>query len=286
LNDAPVALLIGVAVIFGVVFGSFLTVVAHRVPRGESIVSPRSECPHCGAPIRAYDNIPVVSWLMLRGACRDCRGPISPRYPIIEASTGIAFGLVTLWLLSDASPLAGMAGGDFAPVAARSLVIGAHFWLAAASIALTAIDLRTHRLPDAIVLPGYVIAAIGLILPALITGNFLAATVTLAGAGILFVAYALMALAWPGGMGAGDVKLAGVLGAFLGFAGWGAVAVGAFSAFVLGGVVSLVLIVTRRASRKTGIPFGPWMLAGAWVGVGAGNSIATSYLSWFGLTEI
>ena len=287
MGDAAAALLMGGSAVLGALIGSFLNVVIHRVPAGLSVVHPPSACPGCGNRIRPYDNIPIVSWLILRGRCRDCREPISARYPLIEAGTALAFALVAAWMLSSLSP----AGEVVEAVGASGLVAGslmlvAYLWLAAVSIALTAIDLETHRLPNVIVLPGYAVAAIGLGIPALLAGDIERLGTMAAGAGILFAAYAVMAIAWPGGMGMGDVKLAGVLGAFLGFSGWAALVVGAFGAFVLGGLVSIALLVTRRVSRKGGIPFGPWMIAGAWVGLVLGASIAASYLSLFGIEVV
>ncbi|MBA8848770.1 prepilin peptidase [Microcella alkalica] len=274
----------GGSAVLGALIGSFLNVVIHRAPAGVSVVHPPSGCPACGNRIRPYDNIPILSWLVLRGRCRDCATPISPRYPLVEAGTAIAFGLVAAWMLSPLSP-AGAIVADAGPwgLLAGGLLLAAYLWLAAASIALTAIDLETHRLPNIIVLPGYGVAVVGLVTPALLAGDLERLGTMAAGAGILFAAYALMAVAWPGGMGMGDVKLAGVLGAFLGFSGWAALIVGAFGAFVLGGIVSIVLLAMRRVSRKGGIPFGPWMIAGTWVGLVLGASIAGSYLSLFGI---
>ncbi|BAU31349.1 leader peptidase [Microcella alkaliphila] len=271
------------AVILGAAIGSFLNVVIHRVPAGLSVVRPASACPTCETPIRARDNVPVASWLLLRGRCRACRAPISRRYPLIEAGTAVAFGLVAWWLLSPLCPVGLLAiAGSFAGVAI-ALLVSAYFWLAAVSIALTAIDLDTHRLPNSIVLPGYAVAAIGLYVPALLMGDVERVATSLAGAGILFAVYFLLWFVKPGGMGLGDVKLAGVLGAFLGFSGWAELAVGGFGAFLLGGIVSVGLLVTNRATRKSGIPFGPWMIAGCWLGLVVGTPIASAYLSVFGI---
>jgi len=283
-GDAAAALLMGGSAVLGALIGSFLNVVIHRVPAGQSVVHPPSACPGCGNRIRPYDNIPVVSWLVLRGRCRDCSAPISGQYPLVEAGTALAFLLVAAWMLSPLSPVSVVVGAaGAAGLFAGGLLLIAYLWLAAASIALTAIDLETHRLPNVIVLPGYAVAAIGLGVPAILAGDLERLGIMAAGSGILFIAYAIMAVAWPGGMGMGDVKLAGVLGAFLGFSGWAALVVGAFGAFVLGGVVSIVLLVLKRVSRKGGIPFGPWMIAGSWVGLVLGASIAASYLSLFGI---
>ncbi|TFC56944.1 MULTISPECIES: A24 family peptidase [unclassified Cryobacterium] len=275
-------LLVIVATGFGALIGSFLNVVIYRLPRGESVVSPPSACTTCGHRIRGADNIPVLSWLVLRGKCRDCRAPIAIRYPVVELGTALFFGLVGAWTTSS---LAGQSVVDIngAALAAVALRLVAFLYLAAVSVALALIDLETHRLPDKIVLPAYAVGAVLLGWAALVTGDLgrlLSAGIGLAA---LWLLYFLMAVLYPGGMGFGDVKLAGVLGLFLGWLGWGQLVVGAFSAFLLGGIFALILLVSRRVSRKGSIPFGPWMLAGAWVGIFAGDTIWHSYLALFGL---
>jgi leader peptidase (prepilin peptidase)/N-methyltransferase len=267
--------LIALAGVLGLLTGSFLNVVIWRVPRGESIVHPGSACPHCGHAIRWWDNIPVVSWLVLRGRCRDCGGPISLRYPGVELATGVMFAGVAFWLLQTVA--------STMPFVAAVLASAAFLYLAAISIALTLIDLDTHKLPNAIVLPSYLVGAILLAVSALLSGDLEPLLRTAVGLAAMFVAYLVMAVAYPGGMGLGDVKLAGVLGLFLGWLGWGPLLVGAFAAFILGGLYAVVLLVSRKAHRKSGIPFGPWMLAGAWVGVFAGKVILDGYLALFGL---
>ncbi|MEJ3404469.1 A24 family peptidase [Rathayibacter sp. YIM 133350] len=167
--------------------------------------------------------------------------------------------------------------------ASRVLLLVAFLYLAAVSVALALIDIDTHRLPNVIVLPSYLVAGVLLGASAIFAGDggaILRAGIAMV---VLAGAYLLMALAYPGGMGLGDVKLAGVLGLYLGYLGWGQVLVGAFAAFVLGGVFALGLVVAQRATRKSGIPFGPWMLAGAWVGIFFGGAIWDGYLSLMGL---
>ncbi|MDX2024736.1 prepilin peptidase [Microcella sp.] len=264
--------------VFGAAIGSFLNVVIHRVPLGVSIVRPPSACAACSAPVRPYDNIPIISWLVLRGRCRDCASPFSIRYPLIELATALAFAAIAALQLP--ALLATTSSMDaFAVV----LVTIAVLYFAAISIALAAIDFDTHRLPDAIVLPSYPVLALLLTAAAVVTGDVESAARAAAGAGILFAIYFALALISPRGMGMGDVKLAGVIGMMLGWFGWPALAVGALAAFILGGVVGIGLIVARRASRNTGIPFGPWMLGGAWVGILLGEPITRGYLALFGL---
>ena len=248
----------------GLLVGSFLNVVIWRVPRGESVVHPRSACPACGKPIAPRDNVPVASWLMLRGRARCCGARIARRYPLVEATTALAFAAVAAWL-----------GAPWA--------LPAFLYLAAISIALAMIDIDVHRLPDPIVLPSYLVGAALLALASL-AGHDLGALARAALGGLAMLAlYFLLVLIYPAGMGLGDVKLAGVLGMYLGWLGWGALVVGAFLGFLLGGLVGGGLMLAGRAGRKTMIPFGPFMLAGAWVGAVTAAAISAWYLRTVGL---
>ncbi len=274
-------MLIVVPAVIGVVgaaIGSFLNVVIHRVPRGLSVVHPPSACPSCAAHVRPYDNIPIVSWLVLRGRCRDCGAPFSGRYALVELATALAFAGLAVLLLPGI-----LTAPSTAAIAAGLLELVALLYFAAVSIALAAIDVDTHRLPNSIVLPSYPVLAALLGASALLTGDVETAARAAAGAGILFAGYLLLAFISPRGMGMGDVKLAGVIGLVLGFSGWAAVAVGTLAAFLLGGMVGIALILAGRARRNTGIPFGPWMLGGAWVGILLGEPLARGYLALFGL---
>jgi len=267
--------LIVLAGVFGLLIGSFLNVVVWRLPRGESLSHPGSACPKCGHPIRWWDNLPVLSWLILRGKCRDCGEPISTRYPAVEAFTGLFFAGIAWWALAG--------GLSLQSELALAVATVAFLYLGAISTALALIDLDVHRLPNKIVLPAYVVGVLLLGAASIIEGDFAQLLRAVIGAAILFAAYFLMAIVYPAGMGFGDVKLAGVLGLYLAWLGWGELAVGAFAAFVLGGVFSLVLLLLKKVSRKSGIPFGPWMLAGAWLGTFAGGIISERYLALFGL---
>lgn len=250
----------GLVAALGLAIGSFLNVVIWRVPRGESVVNPPSACPRCGAVIAPRDNVPVFSWLALRGRCRGCREPISRRYPLVEAATGIGFVLTYAWVgMTPALP--------------------AFLYLCAIAIALALIDLDTHRLPDAIVLPSYGVVVVLLGAASASTGDWSGLVRGVLAGAALFAFYFLLVVVYPAGMGFGDVKLAGVLGLYLGWVGWGAVLIGAFAAFLLGGVFAVALLVLRRAQRGSGIPFGPWMLAGAAVGLVAGEPLWAAYLS-------
>jgi len=250
--------------LFGLVVGSFLNVVAWRVPNGQSIVRPPSACPSCGHTIRSRDNIPVVSWLRLRGKCRDCAAPISAKYPLVELTTAVLFVLV-FWKFG--------LGIEFI----------AYAYLASLAVALTVIDLAVHRLPDVLVLPAYAVLLLLFTTECLLTGNWWPLATAAIGGAVLFAIYFAAALVYPGGMGFGDVKLAGVLGLALGWLGWGPLVIGAFSAFLIGGLVGIALLATKKAGRRSGIPFGPFMFAGAFVGIAVGEPIWNAYVAtWSG----
>jgi leader peptidase (prepilin peptidase)/N-methyltransferase len=251
----PQPMLLGIVALLGLAVGSFLNVVIHRVPRGESLVRPGSHCPHCGNEVRNRHNIPVFGWLLLRGRCADCRAPISARYPLVEAGTAALF----------------------VAVAAKfgwSWELPAYLYLAAVAIALAAIDLDVLRLPDQIVLPSYVVALLLFVPAILVEDGWGTAARALIAAAVLWVVFEIISRF---GMGRGDVKLAPLLGLYLGWLGWSAVAVGAFSAFLLGGVVGVALMAFKLANRKSRIPFGPYMLAGAFLAVFAAAPIADWY---------
>ena len=283
------------AILFGLAIGSFLNVVAYRVPAGIPLTR-ESRCPQCDTGIRWWQNVPVVSWIALRGRCANCGQRISPRYPIVEAVTAVFFALVALGLMLP-HPTPGM-------------LTDAGFWgilitlavFAGLSVALTLIDLDVKRLPDAIVLPGWGAIVVLLLVTTLLggasTGSATQVTGSAAqglgsaaqaidwwpflraliGGAALFLFYYLIRLISPRGMGGGDVKLAGLVGTVLGWFGWGALAFGAFAAFLLGGIFGGILLLTGRAKRRSAIPFGPWIIAGAWVGIVVGEPVGRWYL--------
>jgi leader peptidase (prepilin peptidase)/N-methyltransferase len=253
----PQAFLLCVTGLLGLAVGSFLNVVIYRVPRDESLVRPGSHCPHCSSAIRNRHNVPVLGWLMLRGRCADCAAPISVRYPLVEAGTAALFVAV-------------------AAKFGYSWELPAYLYLAAVSIALAAIDIDLMRLPDKIVLPSYAVAPL-LLLPAVIAEHSWDAAVRgLIAAALLYAGYWILAVL-PKGMGGGDVKLAPLLGLYLGWLGWSSVVVGAFAGFLLGGVAGTLLMAAKVATRKSRIPFGPYMLAGAFLAVFAAAPIADWY---------
>lgn len=246
--------------IAGLLIGSFLNVVVWRVPRGQSVVRPASACPSCHVPIRARDNLPVAGWLVLRGRCRDCHEPISSRYPIVELATGVLFAVLAVRF-------------GFDPV------LPAFLYLGAVGLALALIDLDTRRLPNALTLPSYPVGIVLLGAAALVSHDLGDLVRALLGMVALYSVYFALVFAYPAGMGFGDVKLAGVLGLFLGWLGWDIWAVGLFLGFVVGGVVGISLMMAGRAGRKSAIPFGPFMVTGALTAVVVGQPIAHVWLS-------
>ena len=243
----------------GLAVGSFLNVVIWRVPRGESVVRPPSHCPTCGATVRPRDNVPVVSWLLLRGRCRHCSQRIRGRYPAVELATAVVFVVLTLRIGFDAA-------------------LPAFLYLGAIGVALTMIDIDVKRLPDAIVLPSYAVSLVLLTGATLVNGGWTDLVHGLIGMAVLFAFYFVLAFIYPAGMGFGDVKLSGVLGLYLGWLGWSELVIGGFLGFLYGGVVGLLLMLVRRAGRKSQIPFGPFMLAGALTAILWGGALADLYL--------
>ena len=244
-----------VAGVLGLIFGSFLNVVAYRLPRGESLATPASRCPGCDTPIKPYDNVPVLSWLLLRGRCRSCGEPIAWRYPLVELATAVLLALTVA-------------------------VLGANqdVWLGLAFVLLlvpvTVIDIDFRIIPNKLMIAGTIVALVILALtrPDDIPEHLIAG---FAAGGFLLVA----AIAYPAGMGMGDVKLAFVMGLFLGREVGVAMLVGLFAASIVG-----VAIMARKGTaegRKTAIPFGPFLAFGGIVGLLAGEPIVDWYLRTF-----
>ncbi len=252
------AFLVVVCSVFGLAIGSFLNVVIWRVPRGESVVKPPSACPSCGTEIRPRDNIPVLGWLLLRGRCRDCGEAISARYPIVEAVTGLLFGIMALRFGFDGA-------------------LPAFLYFSSIGVALALIDLDTRRLPDALTLPSIVVVAALLALAAGLDDDRDALVRAGAGALLLGGIYFTIWFVSPGGMGFGDVKLAPTLGALLGWLGYGVLAVGGFLGFLYGALVGIGIILFTDGGRKTKVPFGPFMIAGALTAVLIGQELADAY---------
>jgi leader peptidase (prepilin peptidase) / N-methyltransferase len=234
--------------LYGLLFGSFLTVVVDRVPRGASIVQPGSACGNCGLRLGVRDLIPVFSWLALRGKCRQCHTSIGVEPLVLELSTSLLFG-ITAWHF----------GLSWRTPAFCALVVGL--------VGLSWIDLRTKRLPREII---YVTASVGvplLVVAALVEHQPKRIWMLALGAAINLAIMGAIYLLSRGGMGDGDVRLSPLLGAFLGFLNPGLAPVGLFYGFLLGAIASVPLLVTRKVDRRTALPFGPFLALGAYLAI-------------------
>jgi leader peptidase (prepilin peptidase)/N-methyltransferase len=262
----PSGYVVVAAGVVGLLIGSFLNVVVHRVPAGLSVIEPPSACPGCGHVVRARDNVPVLSWLLLRGRCRDCRAPIPVRYPLVEAGTAVAFA-ATAWRVGD----------DPVVLLAALVMVGA-------GIGLAVIDIEHQRLP----------LAITRVMTVLVVLVVVAGSAT-GVSDVDWTAVAVSMASWTGlyallhygsgkrAMGFGDVALAPVLGLVLGLVGWPASLVGLFAGFVLGAVVLLPMRAAGRIGRRAPVPHGPFMLAGAALGLFVGVPLSQAYVSAVGI---
>jgi leader peptidase (prepilin peptidase) / N-methyltransferase len=253
--------LIGLCTLLGLAIGSFLNVVIYRVPNGMSIVSPRSSCPLCGTPIAERDNIPVLSWLLLRGRCRHCQEAISARYPLVELSCAALF-----------AGLAARFGYDWA--------LPAFLVLFAGLLALSVIDVETMLLPRKIVWPLSLLVTALLVLAAVATGRWHDLFVGAICGAVWFVVFFLLNLASPRMLGFGDVRLAPVLGLALGWLGVRYVLLGFFAANLIGAAIGVALIASKRMSRQQQIPYGVFLAAGCAVAVFAGPEILRPFATY------
>jgi leader peptidase (prepilin peptidase)/N-methyltransferase len=253
-----VAIELAIVLFLGLAIGSFLNVVIHRLPRGESLISPGSKCPSCGYALRPLDNIPVISYLLLRGRCRECRMRITARYPLVEIATAALF--VLHYAVFGWTPL----------LAVRLL-------FASAMVALFAIDLEHHLLPDAITLPGIVL---GLLAALFLPPGFRDAVMgMLLGGGVLWlIGEAYYRYAGEEGMGGGDVKMLAMIGAFLG---WELVIVTLVFSSIAGSLTGLLLIVTRKGGLKYALPYGTFLAIAAVVASLYGTPIVTWYTALY-----
>jgi leader peptidase (prepilin peptidase) / N-methyltransferase len=253
--DTPQVLVAG---LFGLLIGSFLNVVIHRLPRGQSLVTPPSACPNCGTRIRPIDNIPVLSWLLLGGKCHSCQAPISAQYPLVEATTGALFVLVA-WL-TPAGP-----------------VLAARLILVVILVVLFGIDLHHQILPNALTLPGIVIGFLfSLVGPPGWMNSLLGIAL---GAGILYgIAAAYYMVRHEEGLGMGDVKMLAMIGAFLG---WKAVLVTLMLSSFAGALVGVGIIAFSRGTMRLALPFGTFLSLGALAAMLVGEPLVTWYAGFF-----
>jgi leader peptidase (prepilin peptidase)/N-methyltransferase len=256
LMNVPSPILALIAVL-GLAVGSFLNVVIYRVPRSESIVFPASHCPACESTLKRRHNVPVLSWLALRGRCAFCSARISVRYPLVELGTAALFVALTLRFgISAALP--------------------AYLYFAGIGIALAMIDFDVRRLPDTIVLPSYVIAVLLLMPAGAVTGEWQTAIRAFAGMAAVAAIYFALAVAYPYALGTGDVKLAGLLGLYLGWLSWGAVVIGAFGGLVIAALGGTVHRLTG-APRRGVLALAPSMVSAAVVAL----FVAVPLTSWY-----
>jgi leader peptidase (prepilin peptidase)/N-methyltransferase len=254
----PTFVLHALVFVVGACIGSFLNVCIYRIPAGRSIVYPPSACPRCGTRIRALDNVPLLSWIWLRGRCRHCQAPISARYPLVELLTGLtALGMVLHY--------------GWHPQAAVYFVFGA------ALIAITFIDLDHQIIPDVITLPGIPLALLASLLAPEVTLRDALLGVLAGGGSLYLVALGYQLLTGAEGMGGGDIKLLAMIGALVG---WQGVLFTIFFSSFLGTLVGLAYILTTRRSAKARIPFGPFLAVGAVAYLFVGAQVIRWYLSW------
>lgn len=228
------------AAVLGLAVGSFLNVVIHRVPRQESVVSPPSHCPNCDTPIKGRHNVPVLSWLALGGKCASCRVPISARYPLVEAATGLLFAVIVLRFGLTAQ-------------------VPAYLYFAAIAVSLAMIEFDIRRVPDSIVVPSFVVGLALLVPAAVVASDWYPVLRALGGAAVLGLLGLMLVLAFPA-VGFGSAKLAGLLGLYLGWLSWTAVLVGVLATLLVAGVGEGVRLLADRPRR---VPAGPCLIAGA-----------------------
>lgn len=244
----------------GLIFGSFATVAAHRIPRRETIISGRSKCPNCDRQIKAHENVPVLSWILLKGRCAGCKEPISARYPLIELGTGILFAL---------------SAAKFG-FTEEAFIYAAFFWVL---VVLTVIDLDHKLLPDRVVYPAFVVGWVALTVAALVDSDPARLVDAAIGSAIFGGFFFVVAFVYPAGMGGGDIKLAFVLGTFIGYLGApGLVLVGMFLSFLIGALGGMGVMVVSGKGRKSQVPFGPFLAAGTVVAIMWGQSLLDLYL--------
>ncbi|MBT1076606.1 prepilin peptidase [Geobacter grbiciae] len=254
---SPVVIFALFSFLLGAAVGSFLNVCIYRLPAGESVVSPPSRCPACGAGIRPWHNIPILGWLILGGKCHDCGAPISPRYPFVELLNGLLS--LALFLKFGPSP--------------TFLVL---FVFCSALVAVTFIDLDHQIIPDVISLPGIVVGfACSFALPWLGWKSSLIGIVA-GGGSLLAVAWLYELLTKKEGMGGGDIKLLAMMGAFLG---WRSVPFIIFASSLIGSVIGVTLMLVQNKDSKLAIPFGPFLATGAVLYIFFGKAIITWYLT-------
>jgi leader peptidase (prepilin peptidase) / N-methyltransferase len=255
--SAPELIVVAVGLL-GVAVGSFLNVVIYRVPRDESVVSPGSHCPSCATPIKARHNVPLLSWLVLRGRCHSCKSPISARYPLVEAGTGLLFAAIAVRF-------------------GLSLQLPAYLYLAGLGVTLAMIDFDMRRLPDTIILPSYVVSVLLLLPAGAKDANWHVAERALGGMAAMLCLFFALAVSYPNGLGFGNVKFAGLVGLYLGWLSWDALFLAAVGSFVIAAVGGMTAVATKHATRHLAVPIGPCLVSSAVLALFLAAPIATWY---------
>lgn len=250
-----------VVFLFGLMVGSFDNVAIYRIPEGKSLWAPRSFCPNCGTTIVWYDNIPILSYFLLRRRCRNCGEPISIQYPLVELASGLLF-------------LAVFAKVDFA----WSAYLLPYLFMVTVLIIVSVIDLQKQIIPNKVMYPAIIIGLASMGIVALVRGEYKIITDSLIGAAVIAVPWGIAAMVFPRGFGMGDAKLAAFTGAILG---WRSELVGFFIGIALGAIVGVVLMVAGKKERKSRIPFGPFLAAGALIALFWGQAIWDAYIGLF-----
>lgn len=260
-------LIVFFASLYGLLFGSFANAVAYRVPTGETLWS-RSHCPKCDSKITAWQNIPILSWIALKGKCANCKNPISIQYPFVEFLTMVLFGGVAYWVTT--------LGFDLIPTIILTIVL---CYFAFISVVLSIIDLKLKLLPTKLIYPTIAVSLIGLSIVALLLGDYSRILWMIVGSVGTFVIYFLIWWFFPKGMGYGDVRLSLLTGLILGWFSIGHALIGFMAPFIILSVVLLPLMIFKVVGRKTEVPLGPWIILGTFVSMVLGDIIIDFYLS-------
>jgi leader peptidase (prepilin peptidase)/N-methyltransferase len=257
-------LIVLVSTLLGLAAGSFTNVLIVRLPKGESLLQP-SHCIRCGKEIHWHQNVPVLSFLLLRGRCAGCGERFSARYPMVEIATAVCFAFIGVALADNLSTEAFLAAIAFA-------------CMVACGIALAVIDIEHRILPNQLVYSTFGVGLVLLSLASVVSSDYVRLQNAAIGLALLTVCFGLVAVLKPSGMGLGDVKLAGTLGFYLAWLGWGALAIGMLVALILAAGFGIALMILRRAKSTSAIAFGPWLIGGSVFGIFAGDQIWQSYL--------
>lgn len=268
--------IIAVAVVYGLVFGSFANAVAYRVPTGETLWT-RSHCPKCDAQIKAWQNIPVLSWLFLRGKCANCKEPISIQYPAIELLTGVLFGLLTWFVIKQ--DYANFYYFPYYSIIPPILIAVVLCYFAFIGVVLSIIDFKTMTLPTKLIYSTWIGSIVLLSIASYVMKDFDSIKTMLIGGAASMLFYGIIWFVVPRGFGFGDVRLVLLTGSILGWFGIGHAVLGVMLPFILSSIVMVPLLLLKVVDRKTKVPLGPWIIAATIITVFFGDIIVNTYLS-------